>query len=467
MNLTLLSFELSIAWRYVRSARKYNSKNTVGVTKKPPNPTNQPFVSFISMLSMLGIALGVTALIVIMSVMNGFQKEVRSKMLSVISHIEIVDLNGGMPDWKTTAKVVQQNSEVVGAAPYVQGQAMILRGEHMKGVMLRGILPALEPQVSDLVKLSSAQSELTLNTDLKPNPNTHLNTHLNTNLTKNNDSTPLNALKTGQFNIFLGKELAKSLDVHVGDAINLLVPNTASTPIGLLPRTRKFNVMGTFESEHYEYDSTVALLHLDDAARLLSIDTATGIKVKIKHMDDAPQIAQELARLVPPNRLVRDWSQANRTWFAAVQVEKRMMFIILTLIIAVAAFNLVSMLVMTTTDKQGQIAILRTLGATPASIRRIFMIQGFIVGTSGLIIGLIVGILLALNLGAITESLEHLFGFQFLPREVYFISALPSDLRWADVIWVAALSLFLALIATIYPSAKAASINPVEALRYE
>ncbi|MEY3996382.1 MAG: outer rane-specific lipoprotein transporter subunit [Pseudomonadota bacterium] len=440
MNLTLLSFELSIAWRYVRSARKYNSKNTVGVTTKKTNPTNQPFVSFISMLSMLGIALGVTALIIIMSVMNGFQKEVRSKMLSVISHIEILDLNGGMPDWQTTIKTVQQNSEVTGTAPYVQGQAMILRGEHMKGVMLRGILPALEPQVSDLVKLSSTQASL---------------------------NASLNTLKAGQFSIFLGKELAKSLDVQVGDAVNLLVPSNASTPVGLLPRTRKFNVLGTFESGHYEYDSTVALLHLDDAAKLLSIDTASGIKVKIKQMDDAPQIAQELARLVPPNRLVRDWSQANRTWFAAVQVEKRMMFIILTLIIAVAAFNLVSMLVMTVTDKQGQIAILRTLGATPTSIRRIFMIQGFIVGTSGLIIGLVIGILLALNLSAITEAIEHLFGFQFLPREVYFISALPSDLRWADVIWVATLSLFLALIATIYPSAKAASINPVEALRYE
>jgi lipoprotein-releasing system permease protein len=440
MNLTLLSFELSIAWRYVRSARKYNSKNTVGVTTKKTNPTNQPFVSFISMLSMLGIALGVTALIVIMSVMNGFQKEVRSKMLSVISHIEILDLNGGMPDWQPTIKAVLQNSEVTGAAPYVQGQAMILRGEHMKGVMLRGILPALESQVSDLVKLSSTQASL---------------------------NASLNALKAGQFSIFLGKELAKGLDVQVGDAVNLLVPSNASTPIGLLPRTRKFNVLGTFESGHYEYDSTVALLHLDDAAKLLSIDTASGIKVKIKQMDNAPQIAQELARLVPSNRLVRDWSQANRTWFAAVQVEKRMMFIILTLIIAVAAFNLVSMLVMTVTDKQGQIAILRTLGATPASIRRIFMIQGFIVGTSGLIIGLVIGILLALNLSAITEAIEHLFGFQFLPREVYFISALPSDLRWADVMWVATLSLFLALIATIYPSAKAASINPVEALRYE
>jgi lipoprotein-releasing system permease protein len=440
MNLTLLSFELSIAWRYVRSARKYNSKNTVGVTTKKTNPTNQPFVSFISMLSMLGIALGVTALIVIMSVMNGFQKEVRSKMLSVISHIEILDLNGGMPDWQPTIKTALQNPEVIGAAPYVQGQAMILRGEHMKGVMLRGILPALEPQVSDLVKLSSTQASL---------------------------NASLNALKAGQFSIFLGKELAKNLDVQVGDAVNLLVPSNASTPIGLLPRTRKFNVLGTFESGHYEYDSTVALLHLDDAAKLLSIDTASGIKVKIKQMDDAPQIAQELARLVPSNRLVRDWSQANHTWFAAVQVEKRMMFIILTLIIAVAAFNLVSMLVMTVTDKQGQIAILRTLGATPASIRRIFMIQGFIVGTSGLIIGLVIGILLALNLSAITEAIEHLFGFQFLPREVYFISALPSDLRWDDVIWVATLSLLLALIATIYPSAKAASINPVEALRYE
>lgn len=460
MNINELWFECTIAWRYIRSQKKYNknrltySNTELGLKKN--SLTNQPLVSFISMVSMLGIALGVTALIVVMSVMNGFQKEVRSKMLSVISHIEILDLNGSMPDWQHTIDLVKTHKQVLGAAPYIQGQAMILRGEQMKGIMLRGILPNLEPQVSDLVALSSIQSP----------PSTYSEPIRSINQKKANHLR-LPQLQSGQFGILLGIQLARSLSINLGDSIYLLVPSHNNTPIGFLPRSKKFTVLGTFESGHYEYDSTMALLHLNDTAKLLGIDSANGIKVKIKNMNDAPHIAKELSHILPSNVSVNDWSQSNKTWFAAVQVEKRMMSIILTLIIAVATFNLVSMLVMTVTEKQGQIAILRTLGATPSSIRRIFMIQGFIIGASGLVIGLIIGILLALNLSLIVDIVEHLFGFQFLPREVYFISTLPSELDWNDVIWVTALCLLLALISTIYPAAKAARINPVDALRYE
>ena len=437
MNTALLKLELEIAWRYVRSVRKYAAKSKAGnsANNAASNPASNPFVSFISMLSMLGIALGVAALIVVMSVMNGFQKEVRARMLSVISHIEVMGVTGSMPDWPSTLATVKKNPQVTGAAPYVTGQGMLIRGDGMKGVALRGLEPSLEPQVSDLAKLSKGAAL----TDLKP----------------------------GQFGVFLGGELARSLNAVPGDAVNVLVPSSAATPVGVLPRTRKLTVLGTFDSGHFEYDSSVALLHLQDAARLLEIDTASGVRARVKDMNDAPQIGRELAQTLTADTLVRDWSKVNRTWFAAVKVEKTMMFIILMLIIAVAAFNLVSMLVMTVTEKHGQIAILRTLGATPASVRRIFMIQGFTVGASGLLIGLVVGVLLALNVGSIVRGIEALLGVQFLPRDIYFISDFPSDLQLMDVVWVGVISLFLALVSTIYPSKRAASINPVEALRYE
>jgi lipoprotein-releasing system permease protein len=461
MNTALLKLELEIAWRYVRSARKYKPKSSTasaavtasgtasgtasarshlagdaansaaGLTAKPSNP----FVSFISMLSMLGIALGVAALIVVMSVMNGFGKEVRARMLSVISHIEAIDASGSMPNWPATLAAVKQNPQVIGAAPYVSGQGMMIRGEGMKGVALRGVDPMLEPQVSDLAKLSKGAAL----TDLKP----------------------------GAFGVFLGGELANALGVQAGDAVNILVPSSTTSPVGVLPRTRKLTVLGTFDSGHFEYDSSVALLHLQDAARLLGVDTASGVRAKISRIEDAPQVARQLGASLGQNTIVRDWSQVNRTWFAAVKVEKTMMFIILMLIIAVAAFNLVSMLVMTVTEKHGQIAILRTLGATPASVRRIFMIQGFTVGASGLLIGLVVGVLVALNVGSIVHGIEWLFRVQFLPKEIYFISEFPSDLQLGDVVWVGLIALFLALISTIYPSSRAAKINPVEALRYE
>jgi lipoprotein-releasing system permease protein len=269
------------------------------------------------------------------------------------------------------------------------------------------------------------------------------------------------------FGVFLGIELARSLNAMPGDAVNVLVPSSAATPVGVLPRTRKLTVLGVFDSGHFEYDSSVALLHLQDAARLLEVDTASGVRARIKDMNDAPQVARALSKNLGPDTLVRDWSKVNGNWFAAVKVEKTMMFIILMLIIAVAAFNLVSMLVMTVTEKHGQIAILRTLGATPASVRRIFMIQGFTVGASGLLIGLVIGVIVALNVGSIVHAIEYVLNVQFLPKDIYFISDFPSDLQLGDVLWVGLISLFLALVSTIYPSSRAANINPVEALRYE
>ena len=414
-------YELILGWRYTRAGRATRRNG---------------FISFISGVSMLGIALGVAALIVVLSVMNGFQKEVRDRMLGVLSHIELFEPGGqSIPNLESVLATVRKNPEVVGAAPFVGAQALLARGEDMKGALVRGIDPALEPQVTDLAK------------DLS--------------------QTVLPRLVPGEFGIILGGELARSLGVGVGDTVTLIAPSGQVTPAGVVPRIRQMSVVGTFDSGHYEYDSALALLHQDDAARIFRVEGPTGVRIKIRDLHQAREVAIELASQLDPGLLVRDWTRQNRTWFAAVQLEKRMMFIILTLIVAVAAFNLVSTLVMTVTDKRADIAILRTLGASPKSIMGIFMVQGAMVGVIGTGLGLLLGLGIAFNIDTIVPALERALGASFLPQDIYLISRMPSDPQRSDIMPIAVISLVLAFLATIYPSWRASRVNPAEALRYE
>lgn len=413
-------FEWFVGMRYTRSGRGAGQRNG--------------FISFIAALSVAGIALGVAALIVVLSVMNGFQKEVRDRMLSVLSHVEVFG-NGGMADWRAVADKARQDARIVGAAPFVSGQVVVTRDETVRGAAVRGIDPQSEPTVSDIgVQMRSGKLA-----DLAP----------------------------GEFGIIIGRVLADQLGLLPGDKLAMIAPQGTVSPAGIIPRLKQFTIRGIFESGHYEYDSTLILAHIADAATFFRVDGASGVRLKTSDMQEAPATARDLSKRLGPNYLVRDWSRENQVWFAAVQVEKRMMFIILTLIIAVAAFNLVSMLVMTVTDKRPDIAILRTLGASPRSILSIFMIQGSMIGLLGTLMGVALGVLIALNVGNMVGAIESLFGFRVLPPGIYVISELPSDLRMPDVAWIAAISCVLALMATIYPSLRAAAVRPAEALRYE
>jgi lipoprotein-releasing system permease protein len=416
-----LPYELLIGWRYTRAGRVAGRNG---------------FISFISGVSMLGIALGVAALIIVLSVMNGFQKEVRDRMLAVVSHIELVDLTGkGFADVNSLMAVAQRNPEVLAVAPYVAQQALMARGEDMRGAMVRGIEPEAETQVSDFTLQIPPEVRATL--------------------------------QAGRFNVVLGSELAMSLGVGVGDAVTLIAPGGQVTPAGVMPRLKQLQVSGVFDSGHYEYDASLTLLHIDDAQRIFRVEAPTGVRLKIKDNQQARQVAEQLARDVSPDVLVRDWTRQNRTWFAAVQVEKRMMFIILTLIVAVAAFNLVTTLVMTVTDKRADIAILRTLGASPKSIMAIFVVQGATVGVLGTLGGLLLGLSVAFNIDVIVPAIEQLLGASFLPRDIYLINRMPSDPQAADIWPIAIISLALAFIATLYPSWRASRVNPAQALRYE
>ena len=415
-----LPFEWLVGLRYTRAGRR-SGRNS--------------FISFISLISMAGIGLGVAALIVVLSVMNGFQKEVTDRMLSVLAHIEVFDANGRMPDWQGAAAEAFKNPEVIGAAPFVETPAMLLRDDVLRPAIVRGILPQQEPKVSDV----AAQ-------------------------TKRGN---FNALVPGEFNIVLGIELARSLRVDLGGKVTLALAQGQVTPAGVLPRLRSFTVVGIFEAGHNEFDSALAFVHLTDGEKLLRLDAPSGLRLRLSDMHRAPQVANDLQRSMPGDLIMRDWSKLNANWFAAVQTEKRMMFIILTLIIAVAAFNLVSTLVMTVTDKQADIAILRTLGASPGSIMKIFMIQGALVGILGTALGIFGGVLLALNIDVIVPFIERMLGMQFLSKDIYYISTVPSDLRWLDVSRIGGIAVVLAFLATIYPSWWAARVKPAEALRYE
>jgi lipoprotein-releasing system permease protein len=416
-----LPYELILGWRYTRAGRATRRNG---------------FISFISGVSMLGIALGVAALIIVLSVMNGFQKEVRDRMLGVVSHIEIYAADGAaLPDLAGTLATVGAHPQVLGAAPFIATQALLARGEDMKGTMVRGIDPALEPRVTDLVQQPGGGALL--------------------------------RLRPGEFGVVLGGELARALGVRMGDPVTLVAPGGQVTPAGVLPRLKQMTVVGTFDSGHYEYDASLVLMHVDDAARIFRLEGASGVRLKLRDLHQAREVAAELALRLGPGVLVRDWTRQNRTWFAAVQVEKRMMFIILTLIVAVAAFNLVSTLVMTVTDKRADIAILRTLGASPRSIMGIFVVQGAMVGVIGTLAGLALGLGVAFNIDVLVPALERLLGASFLPKDIYLISRMPSDPQQADILPVALISLVLAFVATLYPSWRASRVNPAEALRYE
>jgi lipoprotein-releasing system permease protein len=385
---------------------------------------------------MLGIALGVAALIIVLSVMNGFQKEVRDRMLGVVSHIEVYAADGGaVLDLPSVLARLRQHPDVVGAAPFITAQALLARGEDMKGVLVRGIDPMLEPQVSDVQ--SEGQGQV------------------------------LQRLQPGGFGLVLGRDLAQNLGVTPGQPVTLVSPSGQVTPAGVLPRMKQMSVLGLFSSGHYEYDSTLAMMHVDDAARLFRLEGPGGIRLKLRDLHAAREVARALQQQLGGAFYVRDWTQQNRTWFAAVQVEKRMMFIILTLIVAVAAFNLVSTLVMTVTDKRADIAILRTLGASPRSIMGIFVVQGAAVGVVGTLSGLLLGLVVAFNIDVIVPTLEKLFDASFLPKDIYLISRMPSEPLASDILPIAVISLILAFVATLYPSWRASRVNPAEALRYE
>jgi lipoprotein-releasing system permease protein len=416
-----LPYELALGWRYTRAGRATRRNG---------------FISFISGVSMLGIALGVAALIIVLSVMNGFQKEVRDRMLGVVSHIEIYGPGGGvLADLPLTMSEVKKNPQVIGAAPFVAAQALLARGEDMRGTIVRGIDPAREHEVTDIAA-SMSQSAL-------------------------------KRLVPGEFNIVLGAELARNLGVREGDPVTLIAPSGQVTPAGIVPRLKQMTVVGTFDSGHFEYDNGLVLLHMDDAQKIFRLEGPTGVRLRLKDLHQAREVAAELARTLTGSFLIKDWTRQNRTWFAAVQLEKRMMFIILTLIVAVAAFNLVSTLVMTVTDKRADIAILRTLGASPASIMGIFVVQGAMVGVIGTLAGLLLGLGIAFNIDTIVPALESALNASFLPKDIYLISRMPSEPQQADILPIAVISLVLAFVATIYPSWRASRVNPAEALRYE
>jgi lipoprotein-releasing system permease protein len=414
-----LPYELQVGWRYLRAGR---------------GGRRNAFISFISGVSMVGIALGVAALIVVLSVMNGFQREVRDAMLSAIAHIEISRYDQGpAQDWQALAELARRDPRVTGAAPYVASQALLARGEAMRGVMVRGVDPALEPQVTPMAARAQGLQ------DLAPR----------------------------SWRVLVGQELARQLGVQVGDSVTLLAPGGNTTPAGLVPRTRGFTVAGIFQAGHYEYDAGLVLMHAEDAALFFKTGGMSGVQLRLADLHQARTVTAALQPQLGVDWRLADWTRANPTWFAAVQVEKRMMGIILTLIVAVAAFNLVSTLVMTVTDKQSDIAILRTLGATPRSIQGIFMLQGAFAGVIGTAVGVGLGLLLAFNVDVIVPAIEGLLGVRFLPPTIYLISQMPSDPQQGDIVPIALVSLLLALLATLYPSWRAARVQPAQALRYD
>ena len=413
-----MRYEILVGLRYTRAKRRNH------------------FISFISAISMAGIALGVAALIVVLSVMNGFQKELRARILGVASHVQISGPNNQLADWQAIAKLAVQDPRVLASAPFVNAQGMLAAGQAVRGSVVRGILPDLEVKVAELGLHMRAGK--------------------------------LEALKAGEFGIVLGSELARALGVLPGDKVALIAPQGMVTPAGVIPRLKQFTVVGLFEVGMFEYDSGLALVHLEDAQKLYQMGSAvSGVRLRLDDLFAARSVARELMTKLGRDLYATDWTRSHANFFRAVEIEKRVMFIILLLIVAVAAFNIVSTLVMLVTDKQSDIAILRTLGAAPGSIMQIFMVQGALIGVIGTFSGVLLGVLIGFNVDTVVPAIEQVLGFKFLAKDVYYISDLPSDVQLRDVATIGIVSLALSFLATLYPSWRASRVNPAEALRYE
>ncbi len=413
-----MRYELLVGLRYTRAKRRNR------------------FIGVNSLVSMIGIAVGVWALIVVLSVMNGFQKEVRTRILGVVSHVQISGPGNLLPDWQPVAQAAAQQPHVIASAPFVQGQAMLSAGRAVRGALVRGIEPGMEERVADFSRHMRAGSL----TDLKP----------------------------GEFGIVLGGDLARSLGVIPGDKVALIAPQGVVTPAGVIPRLKQFTVVGYFEAGIIDADSGLALVNIRDAQTLYQLGAAvTGVRLKLDDLFAARAVARDLMAALPQDVYASDWTRSHANFFRAVEIEKRVMFIILALIILVAAINIISTLVVAVADKQADIAILRTLGAAPGSIMRIFVVQGMVIGVVGTLIGVVTGIVTALNIDVIVPAIENAFSIKFLSKDVYLIPDLPSDLQLADVLAVSLLGLGLSLFATLYPSWRASRVNPAEALRYE
>ena len=385
---------------------------------------------------MLGIALGVAALITVLSVMNGFQKELRTRILGVASHVQITGADNTLANWPKVAAEAKAQKNVIATAPFVMAQGMFSFDGAVQGAIIRGITPELEEKVADIgVNMKSGK---------------------------------LSDLKAGEFNIVLGSELARSLHAFPGDKVVLIAPQGQVTPAGIVPRLKQFKLVGTFESGYFEFDNGLALIHLADAQKLYRMnDKVSGVRLKLDDLFAAPKVSRELTQMISADAYISDWTRSHANFFKAIDIEKRVMFVILFLIVAVAAFNIVSTLVMVVTDKQSDIAILRTLGAAPRSIMQIFMVQGSLIGIFGTLIGVVGGVLLAKNIDVVVPFLERVFHVTFIDKSVYQIGELPSELLWPDVGLIALVSFVLTLLATLYPSYTAARIKPAEALRYE
>ena len=411
-------YEICVGLRYTRAKRRNH------------------FISFISLTSMIGIALGATALITVISVMNGFERELRERILGVASHATISAYDGSLEGWEPLAVAAADHPEVIGAAPFVESQAMLTHAARVRGALVRGVLPEREPQVSEL-RQYLVEGEF-------------------------------GSLAPGRFNILLGSSLARWLDASVGTRIALVAPQARVTPAGVLPRMRRFTVSGIFEAGHSQYDTSLAVIHIDDARRMFRLgDGVSGVRIKLADMFDAPRVSRELGRSLGETYWLRDWTHFHANFFRALKIEKTVMFVILTLIVAVAAFNLVSTLIMVVTDKESDIAILRTLGASQRSILSIFVVQGTVIGVAGTLAGIAGGVALATHVETLVPAIESFFDVKFLSPQIYYISAVPSEMRWSDVTKVGAVAFVLSVLATLYPAWRASRVQPVEALRHE